>query len=225
MTACRMGEHCRTRSATQEPAEATSRGLCLACERHGYYAIGRLPYVYVDLATQLGVTYPSQGGGSGVRVVRAEAPLPLRLEVEALMTKIKKTLETWERDVRFQAKLSVTSQASARSGFVVQRAAVTLTTHYSVLLALRLPASALDGVDGVVALTGLHHRGLSLAGRTELWEWRELPCPGEPVSNGCGKYQLGQLIGSEKVECASCHWWCTLDEYRVYATTFAAPRK
>lgn len=219
-----MGKHCRSRTA-EEPGEATSRGLCLACERHGRYAISRLPHVYVDLATQLGMTYPGQAGSSEVRIIRVDPPIPLRLEVEAMMARIKSTLEVWEWDVRFQAKLSAVPQTGMRSGFVVQRAASVLVTHYSVLLALRLPASALDGVDGIVTLTGLHHRALNLVGRTELWEWRELPCPGEPTSNGCGKYQLGQWIGSEKVECAACHWWCTIDEYRVYATTFAPPRR
>jgi hypothetical protein len=221
---CRMGAHCRGRSAAQEPAESTSRGLCLACERHGRYAIGHLPHVYVDLAVQLGVSYPGQGG-SGVRVVRIDPPVPLRLEIEAMMAKIKSTLEIWEWDVRYRAQLSTVPQKNVRAGHVVQRAATTLVTHYSVLLALRLPASALDGVDGVVTLTGLHHRASSLAGKTELWEWRELPCPGEPVSNGCGAYKLGQWIGSNKIECDNCRWWCTIDEYRVYATTFSPPRR
>jgi hypothetical protein len=204
--------------------EATSRGLCLACERHGQYAIDRLPHVYVDLQAQLGVTYPGQAGES-IRVVRVDPPIPLRLEVEAMMAKVKATLEVWEWDVRYQARLSSVPQKNMRAGYVVQRAARTLVTHYSVLLALRLPASALDGVDGIVTLTNLHHRASSLAGRTELWEWRELPCPTEPTASGCGKYKLGQWIGSSKIECAACHWWCTIDEYRVYATTFEAPRR
>lgn len=218
MTKCRMGKHCRA------PAqEVGSHGLCLPCERHGRYAIGRLPRMYVGLAAQLGVDI-AVGGGSGVHVRRIDPPIPLRLEVEALMVRIRSTLEVWEWDVRFQARLSTASQANVRAGFVVQRAAGTLTAHYPVLLALQLPASALDGVDGVVSLASLHHRAMEMVGETERWEWRELPCPQEPISNGCGQYRLGQWIGSSKIECAACHWWCTLDEYRTYATTFTMPR-
>ena len=223
MTTCRMGVHCRARSGDQ-PAEATSRGLCLMCERHGRYAISQLPHAYVDLATQMGVGIAGNSG-SGVRITRIDPPVPLRLEVEAMMARIRVTLELWEWDVRYQARLSVVPQKGVRAGVAVQRAATTLVTHYSVLLALQLPASAMDGIDGVVTLTNLHHRAQGMAGRTEQWEWRELPCPGEPVSDGCGKYQLGRWIGSNKIECAACHWWCTIEEYRVYATTFVPPRK
>lgn len=223
MTECRMGAHCRARTGDM-PAAATDRGLCLACERHGQHAISRLPHVYVDLATQLGVDIAT-GGGSGVRIVRIDPPIPLRLQVDAMMAKIKSTLEVWEWDVRFQARLSPAPQRGVRAGVAVQRAAQTLVTHYSVLLALQLPAAALDGVDGVVTLTNLHYRATKLAGRTEQWEWRELPCPGKPLADGCGKYQLGQWIGSNKIECAACHWWCTIDEYRIYATTFVPPKK
>lgn len=218
MVHCRFEEHCRQLDhTTAEPAQATDRGLCLACETHGKWAIGQLATDYVGLSVQLPRTSPSIGG-TGVTVKRAEAPIPLRPEIDALMRRIVSTLDTWERDVRYVARLS-TPAGNVRPGWLVNRATRTLTEHYSALLALRLPASALIGADGVVALTALHHQAAAVVGESRTWEWRQLPCPAAPLSDGCGEMSLGQWIGSDRVECAGCGWCCTTAEYSMYVST------
>ncbi len=219
---CRMGMHCRTRDNAGNPGIATDRGLCLPCERHGLYAISMLPEDYVVLSIHLGKSGSVFGGG--IPSSKSEAPIPLRIDIEALMTRIRQSLLTWERDVRYLARLSDVPQNGVRYGVEVDRAARTLAAHYSVLVSLQLPHSAIDGVDGVIELVGLHFRSKSIVGEARAWEWRELPCPGEPLSDGCGKHSLGQWLGSDVVVCPECGWSCTLDEYRTYVFTMIPPK-
>lgn len=221
---CRRDRFCRSRDPrTQEPAPATDRGLCLPCEAHGRDAIASLPEDYVLLKTSLAAS--TAVSNSGIRVRAVEAPIPLRVDVEALMRTIAGTLVEWERDVRYAARLSPIPDGGIRDGTAVARGAATLVTHYSALLALRLPASAQDGVDGVNALTDLHHASLSLVGAARAWEWRELNCPSEPLSDGCGKGLLGRWLGDERVMCPLCQWSCTMDDYAIYVMTFIPPKR
>lgn len=220
--ACRAGSHCRGRTGIN-PAQATSRGLCLACERYGRYAIGKLPEDYTILSLNIGKG--SSGFGAGIPSHRAEAPIPIRVDIDALMARMRRVLLTWERDVRYAARLSVVPPWGVRHGVEIDRATGILVEHYSVLLALQLPHSALDGIDAVMELTDLHHRYRKLIGEAALWEWRELPCPSSPFSDGCGAQSLGFWVGTNRVECVECGWSCTLDEYRSYAMTMIPPLK
>lgn len=189
----------------------------MLCERYGLFSIKRLPIDYLNLGARLGKVGGAFGGG--IPQHRAEAPIPLRLDVEALMSKVRMTLLTWERDVRYVANLSPAPQKGVRDLVAVNRAATTLSLHYYRFLSLCVPAAALDGVDGVVELIGLHRRCADLLGESLHWEWRQMPC------GMCGATSLGQWIGADNVECVKCGWFCSLSEYRTYVMTLVPPTR
>jgi hypothetical protein len=245
---CRFGPWCATRDHKGVPGPADSRGLCWPDETHGRYAIAQLPDDYAALAGILGKDISPAGGGS---VTSTPGPrLPLRENVDALMRQIRWTLETWEVAVRERARLSDVPEHGVRDFVVVGRAAEILTEHYPVLLAYgatdildyeTAAAVDADGPGAVVELTRLHHQARSLLGLTRRRESRALPCPLIPCGRhgaapcrerrceehvtGCGLYELGQDIGTDTVDCRSCGWACTLDEYAAYAISLQAPRR
>lgn len=239
---CRFDSYCRTRT-NEGPGEATPRGLCWPDEAHGRFAIGRLPHDYVRVVSRLA---PGTAGGVGVIPTgRVEAPIPLNLGADELMRAIAWELAVWETAVRDVARLSDVPDHGVRPFMAVVRGARTLVDHYSVLLAIRtnrhLPygnevdftdesqSIDADGPDGIVRLTSLHHRAHGMLGLTARRESRRLPCPApaDPKNpaddDGCGLYELGSYFGSNVVDCYSCGWKCSLDEYAHYATTMEPP--
>jgi len=245
---CRFGERCATRDKANIPGPAGPRGLCWPDEAHGLFAISSLPADYAGLAEILGKDIAPVGGGN---TNGAPGPrLPLRENVDSVMRQIRWSLETWEIAVRERARLSDVPERGVRDHVVVERAAAILTEHYSVLLAYgathildydTAAAVDADGPGAVVELTRLHHRSRSMLGLTRRREARALPCPLIPCSRhgvapcrdrhceqhttGCGLHELGQDIGTNTVDCRSCGWTCTLDEYAAYAISLQAPRR
>lgn len=245
---CRFGQWCATRDTHGNPGQAEARGLCWPDETHGRYAISQLADDYAGLASILGKGIAPAGGGG------ASGPpgprLPIREHVDALMRQIRWALETWEVAVRERARLSDVPEHGVRDWVVVERAAGILTEHYSVLLALgatdildyeTAAAVDADGPGAVVELTQLHHRARSMLGLTRRREARALPCPLIPCTRhgatpcrdprcaehvtGCGLTELGQDIGGNVVDCRSCGWSCSLDEYAAYAISLQVPRR
>jgi len=250
---CRMGGYCSTRDrSTGHPGPADARQFCWPDERHGQFAIGELVADWVGLMQRIGKDAGRQGLG-GIPTARAEAPIPIHEHVEALTRQIAWTLDVWAQPVRERARLyedprgyEHQGEQRTRLGVAVQRDANTLSTHYSVLLALdvveyyayeTLEQAEADGPDAVVQLVGLHHQARAVLGVTRRREKRDLPCPPKP--HGCGQSQLGEVHGSGHhyydstaggwmtgpniVDCSHCGWWCTSDEYAVYAMTFVPP--
>lgn len=239
-----MGEWCRRRDPrTRQPAEATSRGVCLACERHGEFVIMQLPGDWFALSSEL--AKPLVGFSTAeVRVKQVEAPLVLRVEIDEAMRRIVWALETWEIEVRRRVKLSAIPEGRCRPHATVLRAADLLANHYSALLALEpvkhvAYSGALevgDGLDAIAELVGVHHRSRLLTGESRVWEKRRVPCP-PPVLNergeltrggGCGQETLGEWIGEGTlghriIQCSNCGWQCTIEQYSTYVTTFIPP--
>lgn len=244
---CRMGDNCRGYVEGQ-PADDVGRGLCWPCERHGQHAIGLLADDWRHLAAEVGKDASRQGLGGMPTASRPEAPVPLRLDIDAFARQIAWTVETWEVAVRERVGLAdvadrrvavsttgATVRAAARPELAVSRGVGVLVAHYSVLLALPPTAylaypvdesapvpAELDGPGAVVELVDLHYRALAVLGMTRRRESRPLPCPPQPA--GCGMAgMLGHEKGSGVVDCGNCGWWCSLDEYAEYTATFQPP--
>lgn len=231
MSHCAWGQHCRALDATGNPAQAINRGLdqslCLACERHGQYAIRKLPTAYMALAEIYGKTYPTTSGGT-IATQQPEAPILIRENVDKLMTDMVKTIGLWENEVRRHAHMTYRTQA--KDTVVIARGTLILDRHYNTLLALPTQEFVLfsgnnvawNGIDGIRHLTRLYHLAKVTVGVTERTERRLLPCP--PQVDGCGMEELHTVIGDDLVTCANCGWHCTLDDYSFYVMSFV-PRR
>lgn len=94
-------------------------------------ALARLPELYVHLFLAL----PKQGAAGEKVSGTREPPVPIALEVEALMRDIASTVTTWERIVRDTASLTDVGESRQESGVAVDRACRTLAAHVDTLLA------------------------------------------------------------------------------------------
>lgn len=223
-----MGQHCRTKRG-DAPGDATDRGFCLPCERHGQFAISQLPEDWSRLHAMIAAG--GGGFGAGIPTNRIDPPIPLRVNVDQLMREIAWTLVAWELPVREKARLSEVAEKQVRPEVEVPRAARCLVVHYDVLLSLApidyldyaLGPDTLDGLGAVGRLVRLHHLARAAAGESRRFEPRILPCPPEPISSGCGDYALVEIVGeggdgqANPVVCQTCGWATNADEYAAYA--------
>lgn len=239
-----MGHHCQSRPPgrdTQPPPHA-GRGLCLPCETRGRHILTGYPSLWADVVARVGkdeAAHPPSGSPGAVR--RTEAPTPLREDFDALARQIVWTLTAWELPVRDVAHLAQVPERGVRDHVAVARAAATLHAYYSVLLALPVTAyldyetgqpAEDDGPGAVVQISTLYRQARNRLGVTRRRVWRDLPCPPPPDGvqpgaggYGCGEYTLGEVIGSGLVDCSTCGWWCTTEEYSSYAATFLPPTR
>lgn len=218
---CRRGFRCRNPYAPYN-----GHGLCYSCEAYGRESIKQFPADYRELAEEI---YPlSTGLGSEISGSRVDPPLPFRSDIDAQMRHIRWMIVSWVPLVRAQAKLTNVSLARVNHEAVVAWGAQVLQDHYAVLLALDTAVQLsyrtgrvvpMDGVQAVIEMIEVHQRTPRLIGMSRVWEEREMPCPKPPLSNGCGSRTLGTYVGSGKVECVQCGWYCTLDEYAEYVLT------
>lgn len=187
-------------------------GLCLDCERAVQAAIGELPRDYVELAVILGKV--GDGGEELVSGSR-ELPVPIRLPVEALMSRIWHESQCWAELVAERLRIDWDTQdiRDSRHGAVVDRSSSLLSNAVSVLLALRAVRTVVwgvnpegediwvdtdqDGVEGAVTLLELHHRARRFAGLTKVVFRLKVPCP------HCGQTLLTQDAGSDVVKCGN----------------------
>jgi len=205
-------------------APVTEHGLCTWCERRGHFTIVDLARDYVELRNEL-VPGIAQGGTPS-RVLRVDAPLPLRMDVDEQMRNIHWVFREWSGHVR--KVMSMTPIGHMAHGHVVAIATATLRDSYPVLLSLRDveyedywtgDILAGDGADAVIQLMDAHVRARRLLGLARTWEERKMPCPSEPLGNGCGRWTLGTWVGSGIVECRSCSWSCSQSDYERYVFT------
>lgn len=218
---CVMGDLCRT------PEVSTSLGsLCESCEKRGKVTIGSLLSDYIALSEELAPTGATLGAGVGSN--RVDPPLPVRMDVDAQMRHIRWIVVRWAPRVRNMARLTPLDFEGAAHRAAVEVGLQVLQDHYNDLLThptvviqdYRSGAwTSMDGPGAVVEMARIHRRSRLILGITRVWEEREMPCPGEPLSDGCGERTLGTYIGSGRVECARCGWFCTTDDYAKYVLT------
>lgn len=150
MTNCIRGDRCAdavTVDGVRVGASVnTTAGLCVADEQHVQRAIESLPLDYVKLALMLG-----KGGGGAAEAVSSsrELPIPLRGEIEALMTEVVDAASTWAECVAAVSGVDVDTAASrdSRPGALLDRSVRLLSPRLTVLLALR-DVDVLEWVPG-----------------------------------------------------------------------------
>lgn len=134
---CARGERCASRDRNNQPALGP-RALCSADRDILLRAIENLPELYLELWMRLG----HKGSGSdGPRVSGGgkTPPTPIRLDIEALMTRFVEVLSSWEERVRVVARLAgpdTDSSRRRRDSVAITTACRTLAAHVDALLAL-----------------------------------------------------------------------------------------
>lgn len=207
---CRQGRRCKARIKNDEGAfhgTGVERPgtLCHPCEDNAFEAIWSLATDWDDLAEAL--TEPRVTADQGQNVTRtAERPLPLRADVDAVMTDIVSELVRWTRRVARDEELP------RGDGECVKRCVVILGARKGTLIDLpprqfedwtrqgdALVEVTLDGVDAVLRLARLHGRALAVLGQAQTRIWLPDPCP------ACGRKSLSPSANQERISCQGCH--------------------
>lgn len=145
---CARGKRCVNRSQDGEPALGP-RVLCANDRAYLIETITRIPEVYLELYLML----DSKGGNlAGPRVSGGgkTPPVPLRVDVDALMRDVIDVVSSWETRVRDVMNLSTTADTRRRrNGFAVTATCVFLARHVDVVLSLEpaLMHRSLDVAD------------------------------------------------------------------------------
>lgn len=242
---CYRGERCTEWEWVEDPAGGpglarvgreinTTSGLCLACVRHTERALAELPRDYTELHLMLG---RGMGAAAGEPVSRSrELPVPLRLDVEAVLSAMLAETTCWAEAVAEPLNVAWDSTLvdhHTRPGVAMQRACQLLAGALSPLLAVRdwtrmvwLPdgwgalPEARDGVDGAVTLLELHHQARRVTGMTRLRHRMPVPCPNR-VPRPCERMTLIRDDGDDYVYCTSCGVWYSHDEYLAYTSALS----
>lgn len=236
---CRRGGRCSDHERLPDGSRLGSRinhedGLCTSCEKQVVRAISELPRDYTELALLLG----KAGSGAGDKVSGTrELPVPIRLSIEALMTRIVHESQCWAESVAEKMRIDWDTQHArdSRPGVVLDRACSLLAKAPSALLALQPTTHVVwgrdedgddtwedeerDGVEGALLFLDLHHQARSYAGLTRLVERKTVPCP------RCDAQALTHESGAELVVCGACGREYTLDEYDKLCTILGRLRE
>jgi len=233
VTTCLAAEHCRTYDKTTNAAGTAERGpLCDADLAHAASGIAMLVHDYRDLEQliprPLGQRSDGQPGRGG------EAPIPLRLDVEALQREIWWLATAWAEVLADRHRLS-DPPLRIRAGFAVEWAVRILRPRVEQLARITnvqmasyprpddattrfrsVTLTYVPGAQGVLDLSRAHQRARSVLGLTEpIYE-----LPGKCRSRGCGRPQLRVKDGSDTVWCDYCGSVMTRDDYDRYGNLF-----
>jgi hypothetical protein len=217
----------------QRAAEVAETALCPDCLFAGEQAAAQLVLDYRDLARYL-PKFPTQAmdgqpGGSG------EAPIPIRVNIEALQRAIWWVTTAWAEVLADLEHLSHLSKR-VRDGWAVNWACGILeprvhklallgpqqladyplcadedaVRHRSVVLA------EITGAQGILDLMWLHDRARSWLGLTK----RVKHLPGRCQQKHCARDELQQVEGSDTVYCNRCGHTMPYDDYERYGNAF-----
>jgi hypothetical protein len=198
------------------------RGLCEPCTRHLGGALGTLPRDYAELHRVLArIARPGADVVTGTR----DLPIPVRADVEALMSEIVHETVCWAESTSDVLGIVMDTQTTrdSRAGVALQRAARILAGAMSVFLALRdvehveyaglvngvATVLTRDGLDGAVVLLDLHHRVRAVTGQTRLINRLPTPCP------RCEYLALERADGDDVIQCRACERVYTWEEYET----------
>lgn len=218
---CRGYDHAR-----KVPAWTDGLPLCEECLSAAGLDVGRLLLDYRDLANAIPKLSGSGEQVSGTR----EKPIPLRLDVDALMAEILHVVTTWEEIIRDYSDLGPVA-VRVRPGWAVQAAVRILQPRVRQLAVVGgvevFPRGCEDnltettGAEALLHMVWLHQHCQRLLGLTKLTN----NLPGE--CSGCGSSNLvtdhGNMTalarpdGSETVFCRNCGRTWTWDEWEQYA--------
>ncbi len=241
---CVAGPRCRDYDRTTETAAVTTDlPLCDADLGHAAMAVSRLVLDYRDLENLLPKTISEwsdgQPGHSG------EAPIPLRLNVEALQREIWHLTTAWAEVLADTHRLA-DPPAPVRMGRAVLDAVTVIEPRITILAAIgvtqfasyphddeavifgtrqpvvfgRYPRtitlSYITGAQGLLDMAHAHERARTILGLTR--DIRHLP--GHCQAKRCGRAELYQERGSDTVWCGHCGNTMTRDDYEAYGNIF-----
>jgi hypothetical protein len=234
MTPCLADTRCRNYDRhTQQPAQAEHTPLCRTCLNTATADINLLAYDWRDLEQLLPKTTNPWGDGQPGHT--AEAPIPLRLDVEALQREIWWLTTAWAEVVADRHRLA-DQPRRVRDGPAVVASVRILAPRVENLA--RIPAvqmadypcpdddttrlgpvtiTYVPGAQGVLDLASTHQRARSVLGLTE--PVYELP----GYCQACSRPALRVKNGSDTVWCDHCNAVTTRDDYDQYGNLFLRP--
>lgn len=236
MSDCLASDRCRSGTtplerSTNEPAPAGRTPLCDPDLEHAARAVALLTHDYRDLEQLL--PKPLSLWSDGLPRSSGEAPIPLRLDVEALQRRIWKLSTTWAEILSDRQRLS--DPPKGRDGFLVAWAVGILTPRAEQLARLSevqvvnyphlddeatrfgpVTLSYVCGAVGLLDLARAHAHARTLLGLTE----PVYVLPGHCQSRGCGRAELRVRDGSDTVWCDHCGAQMTRDDYDRYGNLF-----
>lgn len=230
------------------PAWADSPSpFCRRDHRAVMYALVALPARYADLRSKLGEKPPAHG--DKIRLSRT-APVPLRLDYDALMYDVDATLTSWEARVQTAAQLAASPALAARRRHMFRVAAATrvLEAHFDLLLSLppavmtrlyplsaqlAVPPGATGCVHPYAGFAEIHFQLDGPAAGRELLalNQRARSLLGETVPprerligvpcKHCDALALEDALPEYKSHCTECGHLLTEGEYRDHVTQWA----
>jgi hypothetical protein len=231
MTACLADTRCRS-FVDDQPGLAGETPLCDPCLEHSSRSVPLLVHDYRDLEQLLPKSISEwsdgQPGHSG------EAPIPLRLDVEALQREIWHLSTAWAEVLSDRQRLSP-APTHVRDGYAVKWAVGILAPRCEHLARIgevqmvnypvadeettrfrTLTLSYVSGAVGLLDLSRAHGKARTLLGLTEpVYE-----LPGHCQNRGCGRAELRVKDGSDTVWCDHCGSQMTRDDYDRYGNLF-----
>lgn len=236
MTDCLAADRCRSGTSPHDPAAnvpglAGDTPLCDADLEHAARALPLLTHDYRDLEQLLPKSWQWSDGQPGHS---GEAPIPLRLDVEALQRRIWRLATTWAEILTERQRLS-DPPYRVRDGFAVAWAVGILAPRCDALA--RLPSvqmvnyphpdedstlfrgvtlTYVCGAVGLLHLSRAHQHARAILGLTE----PVYALPGHCQARGCGRAELRVKDGSDTVWCDRCGAQMTRDDYDRYGNLF-----
>lgn len=223
---------CLSHDPAGNPGTAEHTPLCDADLSHAEAGIALLVHDYRDLA-QL-IPPAIRGWHDGQPGRGGEAPIPLRLDVEALQREIWWLATAWAEVLADRHRLAPAPRP-VRDGFAVGWAVTILrprvenlarigvvqmvdyprpdedTTRFRAVTLTYVP-----GAQGVLDLSRAHQRARSMLGLTE----PTYELPGKCRNRGCGRPALRVKNGGDTVWCDYCGASMTRDDYDRYGNLF-----
>jgi hypothetical protein len=224
---CVADDRCRGYdNARKVPAWTDGLPLCEECLSGAGLDVGRLLLDYRDLANAIPKLSGSGEQVSGTR----EKPIPLRLDVDALMAEILHVTTTWEEIIRDYSDLGPVA-VRVRPGWAVQTAVRILQPRVRQLAVVSgvevFPRGCEDdltevsGSEALLHMVWLHQRARQVLGLTRCVNSLPGECSGcqstTLVTDRGEETALARPDGSETVYCRSCGRTWTWDEYERYA--------
>lgn len=228
---CAAGMRCRAYQYDVGPAQLyTSVPLCDSCVAYAQTTIRQLRHDWADLAQHIARTSRPGEVISGSR----DAPIPIRVDVEALQAEIVHVLTTWEMILRRHERLSPPPPGRVRPGYAVRRASDLLRLMAPIVATIPptpvRPTGATDdielvsGAQALLELPHLHDRAMHALGLTDI----TTDLPGRCTNCGVAltdsrvdpRTALHRLNGNDTVMCRVCGNRTTYDDYTKYAEMF-----
>lgn len=220
---CRQGRRCKGRTRDDEGGFHGSgverpNSLCRACEEHAFEAIRELSNDYGLLVSARAeerstVPGPKVSGSS-------EIPIPIPLGIDTLMTQIDEEAARWARRLPGEDPYKVgdcLTKICSHLGTIVDmpdRQFTVWAPHPDG--GDGITTTVLDGCDGILRLSQLHHRAQRILGIVETTTWLNESC------HICGLHTLTSNMGHATIQCRNCRNVWDQDEFARLNNPLAA---